>query len=790
MHSNRREFTVLAAATIGAPIVGPARAEALGTEPWHRRVRRYGQVNITEDDGNMDIGFWRRYWKDTHIGAVLLNAGGIVAYYPSNIPHHRRARSLGARDLFGELTQACKVDGIEIIARMTNDVTSELVAAHPEWMSQDAHGNRQRRACMNGQFMRDYIASIIEEIVSRYRPAGFAVNGGGGLNYDLCYCQVCSPLFKNDTGLDLPREKDWNDLAYREWVSWNAKKAADLWDMFNKVSQGAGGADCYWIGVLGTTLASSLTFRNLRLLSERVPLIMYDHQWRLDSTGMQQNSETGKLLHSLVGWNNIVTEAQALYGPRLSSRPAADVQMWMYEGMAGGLTPWWHTVSAHHHDKRRYSTPLEVFDWHRQNEQYLYDRSPVATVGVVWSEENNVFYGRDDIGGNVEGPWRGIINALVSARIPYKVIYVDRIDQDAVGLSALILPNLAAMSDRQVASVKRFVSNGGGLFATGDTSLHDEFGAVRQDYALADLFGAHWIPGTEPNTGYALPDQKLSSSMVGISNGIGPIVPPGMEFIFREATTDPEWSPPNLPHSQQKRPLNLNTYLRLSPELRANVAYSPHPHGDEPQPPPQARRHPIFKDLDQTDVVGYGGILPHLNVDPTAQVLATFVPEVPYSQPEMVFWRTPKTEIPGLVVNSMPNGARIVFMPADIDRQYACSNLPDHADIIANAIRWTLKNNIPLEVETDALVDCHLYQQTGRMILHILNLTNAATWKGPLKKFVSIGPVRVRVKLNSDVQGGSVNLLVASLPISTTRANGWIEFTIPHLLHHEVALIS
>jgi hypothetical protein len=67
MKTTRREFVVLSAVA-AASVAGPSRA-ATTADPWYRRVRRWGQINITEDDGNMDIGFWRRYLKDTNTQA-------------------------------------------------------------------------------------------------------------------------------------------------------------------------------------------------------------------------------------------------------------------------------------------------------------------------------------------------------------------------------------------------------------------------------------------------------------------------------------------------------------------------------------------------------------------------------------------------------------------------------------------------------------------------------------------------------------------------------------------------
>ena len=46
-----------------------------------------GTDQITEKDPvRYDIGWWRKFWKRTEVQAVIINAGGIVAYYPSKYP--------------------------------------------------------------------------------------------------------------------------------------------------------------------------------------------------------------------------------------------------------------------------------------------------------------------------------------------------------------------------------------------------------------------------------------------------------------------------------------------------------------------------------------------------------------------------------------------------------------------------------------------------------------------------------------------------------------------------------
>jgi hypothetical protein len=726
-----------------------------GEIPWYRRVTRWGQTNITEKDpSHYDISWWRGHWKSTQTQGVIVNAGGIVAYYPSKVPLHRQAQYLEGRDLFGELCRAAHEEGLAVFARMdSNRAHEEFYNAHPDWFTIDAAGKPYKAGelfitCVNSPYYNQHIPAILTEVSKLYHPEGFTDNSWSGLGRDtICFCENCRKSFQEKTGNEIPRVRNWDDPVYREWILWNYNRRLEIWDLNNCTAKSAGGPDCIWSGMnSGSISGQSRSFRDFKEICRRADIIMLDSQARSDAGGFQQNADIGKLIHGLLGWEKLIPESMAMYQAgrptfRLASKPVPEAHMWMFEGMAGGIQPWWHYVGASHEDRRIYHTPGPVFQWHKVNEEFMINRDPVATVGVVWSQQNMDFYGRDDAELMVELPWRGITQTLIRARIPYLPVNADHIDREAGHLSLLVLPDLGVMTDDQVASVRRFVKGGGGLIATGESSLYSEWGDRRSDYGLGDLFGAH------PE------EQRQASSVATLRKWAGE---------------------------------TYHTYLRLTPELRKDV--------DGPQtgtePSVAGKRHPVLKGFDETDILSFGGLLGPVRTDSGVEVLITFIPQFPIYPPETAWMREPKTDIPGLILNKIPGAGRIAFMPADIDRQFGRYNLPDHGNLLANIIRWAAKDNIPLSVETTGLIDCQIYHQRGRLILHMVNLTSAGTWRQPVDEFIQIGPVKVRIKLTEDVSGKSLQLLVSDQKFSIAPEKGWGHFTISSISDHEVAVIT
>ena len=764
MTSTRRDFVARlgAVALLGTTLGRTAPAEeehdppldSTAPVPWYRRTLRWGQTNITEvDPARYDIAWWRQYWRRTAIQGVIVNAGGIVAYYPSRYPLQYRALGLGDRDLFGDLTRAAREEGLTVLARMdSNRVHEAVFREHPDWIAVDADGKPYRSGelyvtCINGPYYGTFLPDVMREIVQRARPDGFTDNSWSGLDRgSICYCENCRRGFRDATGVALPTRRDWDDVAFRRWIEWSYARRLALWDANNAVTRAAGGADCLWVGMNGGGIAGQArSFRDYRAICARTPIVMLDHQTRTDADGFQHNAFTGKLIHGMLGWDRLIPESMPMYQIgrpmfRLATKPPAEARAWMLAGFSGGIQPWWHHVSAYHEDRRMYHTAEPIMRWHRENERYLVDRTPVASVGVVWSQRSVDFYGRDAAEELTEQPLRGWMQALVRARIPYVPVHVDQIDTAAVGVAVLILPNLGALGDAQIGAIRRFVERGGALIATGQTSLFDEWGDARADFALADLFGVS-------RAGAAVSARAASERLR--ANGAA------------------------------------QTYLRLTPELRARV--------DGPHIPSEPRatepRHPVLAGFDQTDILAFGGTLEPLRMAAGAKVLASFIPAFPAFPPETAWMREPRTDIPGLVVND-EGGRRVAFVPADLDRRYAIDGLPDHGDVLANLVRWAARDSIPLRVEGPGLLNVELYRQSERLVLHLVNLTGAGSWRAPMEEILPVGPLRVSVRDPARTSPRLVRWRVHGRTERVLARDGWLHLSVPTLHEHELAVIE
>jgi len=468
---------------------------------WASKPMRWAQLTLVEDDpAHFDSAFWLDYFKRTRSDGVCLSGGGCVAYYPTEVPYHHRSAWLGDRDVLGELISGCRKLGMSVLVRTDPHATyDDAKAAHPDWIAVEANGNPRRHwsspemwvTCALGPYNFDFMTSVHKEIMARYHVDGIFMNRWEGSGD--CYCQHCRDNFRSATALELPRTSDARDPGRRAFLQWRRQRLVDVIDVWNGAIR-AINPESSVIPNNGSGASSPL---NSIEISRRAPMLAADRQarhglaapWLVGKSAKEYRATMGP--KPVIGLFGIGLEEQYRWKDSVTSN--AEIRIWALDAIANGMRPWFTKFSATLHDERWLKSIDDIYLWTEKNQQYLTDRRPLARVAIIYSQQTSWYYGA-----KVEDYALGWYQALVESRIPFEMVHDHLLDPEHLApFKTLILPNLAALSESQCDQLRAFVSNGGSIVATHETSLYDEVGTRRKNFALADLFGVDWTGKAE-----------------------------------------------------------------------------------------------------------------------------------------------------------------------------------------------------------------------------------------------------------------------------------------------------
>jgi hypothetical protein len=461
---------------------------------------------VEDDPGKFDLQFWLDYFKRTKSDAVCLSAGGCVAYYPTTIPLHHRSAWLGTSDPFGDLVTGCRQLGMVVIARTDPHATyDDVQQAHPDWIHITAEGQPRRHwaspemwvTCGLGPYNFEFMTEVKREIMTRYRPDGIFINRWDGSGQ--CYCAHCQKNFRKATGFELPRTSNPQDPARRAYILWRQERLFALWQLWDTAARKINPDSCV-IPNTGGGAGSSL---DMVRIGQLAPTLMADHQARRGLMPPWANGKRGKEFRATMGNKPIVgifsVGLEEPYRWKDSVQHPAEIQLWALDGIANGLRPWFTKFAGSVNDPRWLRPVEEIYTWCAANERYLRHERSLARVGLVYSQQTawfvaNASGGRDA----VEDASNGWYHALIEARIPFEMVHDRLLDAEHLAaFKTLILPDILALSDAQCAQLRAFVEAGGGLIATHETSLYDEWGVKRKDFGLAELFGVSFAGRVE-----------------------------------------------------------------------------------------------------------------------------------------------------------------------------------------------------------------------------------------------------------------------------------------------------
>ena len=520
MANSRRNFLKQAAGLSAASFLSGAGASALAGDPssllqptthagmvetdaaaqsgWYDRPMRWAQLAFVEDDpGNYDQAFWLDYFQKIHADAACLSAGGSVAFYPTEIPLHYRSQWLGNRDAFGDLMHGCRKLGMNVVARTdAHAARQDVYDAHPDWIAVDAQGNKRRHpsdpdfwiTCALGPYNFDFMTRVHREIMTKYQPDGIFTNRWAGSG--MCYCEHCRQNFHAFSGLDLPHTLNPQDPARRQYLVWHQERLFELWRLWNDTIRGINPNASY----LANAGGGALSDLDMKTIGELAPTLFADRQARSGLMAPWANGKNGKEYRATLGHKAIAgifsVGLEEKYRWKDSVQNGDEIRLWVADGIAQDLRPWFVKFNAKPIDRRWLPVVEQIYQWHYAHQDYLRNEQSFARVATVYSQQTASFYAGESAREKVEDPALGFYQALVEARIPFEMVHDHLLDAEHVNrFKTLILPNIAALSTDQCQQLQAFVAQGGSLVATYETSLYDEWGKRRADFGLGDLFG-------------------------------------------------------------------------------------------------------------------------------------------------------------------------------------------------------------------------------------------------------------------------------------------------------------
>ncbi len=484
-------------ALVGAPAM--ANYIVLENDTWFDRPMRWAQLTLVENDpGRFDPDFWLSYFKRIHADATCLSAGGIVAYYPTNVPLHHRSDWLGNSDPFGYLVNGCRKMNMSIMARTDPHAARQNVYdAHPDWIAVTSSGEKRRHwanpelwvTCALGPYNFEFMSQVHNEIMERYQPDGIFSNRWAG--HGICYCEHCARNFKEYSGLELPRTSDRFDPVLQKYNEWSTIRLKELWVL--------------WDGIIRKQKSTSRFipngFPDKVITGKLSDIVFTDHQARSGVIPPWSNGKGAKELRASIGMKplggifSVGVEEQ--YRWKDSVQSEAEIRVWVAEATANGMRPWFTKFSGVLYDRRWLDTVDKIYQVLYRNERYLRNIAPMARVGMVFSEQNPN-YGSKTWQQKSGDHASGMYHALLENRIPFEMVNASLLNPEHLKpFKLLVLPNISSLSDAQCDQLRRFVEEGGSLVATFETSLYDEEGKPRKDFGLADLIGVSYDQNVE-----------------------------------------------------------------------------------------------------------------------------------------------------------------------------------------------------------------------------------------------------------------------------------------------------
>lgn len=423
---------------------------------------------------------------------VIWAREGDWAFYDSQL--QPKPPGLGTRDVLREAVDEGRKLGLPIIAYCQIQYPGHTLRERPDWRMADRDGKPiDGRVCYRSGYL-DYMKRMVEEQLA-YGIDGFhldMVDQGFGPPHG-CWCATCKKEFEAQHGRPMPKgvtwDEDWERMLEFRYASseqfeqaltahirrLNPRATVDYnyhgnppfsWEVGQRPVQHAGNAD-FVTGETGVWGFSALTVGlNAEFYRAATPGLPF--QIAMQRGVRMYHDQTTRPLNDL-RWELFTLLSHGGF--------VTIVDKTAFDG-------WLDPVAY-----ERFGAAFQ--EVHAKREHF--GHAPVREVGLYFSSRTRDWVGRDKPAEYFQA-FQGAHKAMVYEHIPLSVVLDENVTLDGLKqFPVVMLPNVAIVSEKEVALFRRYVEEGGRLLVTGLSGTRGWRGETNQASSLEPLIGAKFV---------------------------------------------------------------------------------------------------------------------------------------------------------------------------------------------------------------------------------------------------------------------------------------------------------
>jgi hypothetical protein len=465
---------------------------------WKRNNLRVMQANLPAYEGGLNPDSLVADLLYFSANTLIINAGGIMAFYPTKLPYHYTNPYM-KENMLREVIQKCHDNGIKVITRFDFSRAHEnIFKAHPDWFYISPKGERiinddMYVVSIDAPYEQQVLFEIVEEVINTFPIDGIFLNMPGYQTRN-SYEGVYHGIDQNDfskkrfaafsKGMKLPTEENLDDPVFRRYIEFKKYSVDDLMQRLN------------------TLVKSKNKQIAICTYGDRyIDIIRHESQtnslpyWPYMSSDNVNNAKNSYPDH-------IISNAsiqQISFQSRYNAIEPEETVIRLYENIANGSGLDMSLMGdfQDYEDERNYDAFKDVYAHHKKFEPYFGKYTSPATVVVIapgaWP------------GGEAAQEYRGIQLMLKESHIQYDIIedgQIENLEDKLRQYKLIIFPEITNLSDKAVDVISSVCNGGANLIATNKSFS-------RNPDALQKLFGAKIVNADHNGNGFYLsPKEK------------------------------------------------------------------------------------------------------------------------------------------------------------------------------------------------------------------------------------------------------------------------------------------